>query len=663
MFRYLICLPDGTELFSGPDQVNAIGSVTLTQCVNSGDDLTPGSVCAAMLEVTAITPRGGLKLTAGDEVTLFRADEAGAREQVGVFVLEKPTRPTANTMKLTGYDRIIGLDKDLTGWLAGLQEWPYSLLDFARMVCAQCGLTLKNESIPNGDFFVGPFSAEATGRQLMQWIGQACCRFCRAAADGELELGWYTPASISITPSGKSYYFQNGLSFEDYRVQPVDAVQLRLGDSADGALWPEAAENANSYVIEGNPVLCMNISDELMPVLQTIRQELPREGYTPCKVCIPANSGIQAGNTVQITDSNGVTFKTFVMTKVSSGQKDTLECTGNTRRDSSGAQNNKSPAQKLRQLELTVKSMDGEKVVSMINLSEDGVKIQGDKIRLEGTVTANEGFKILTDGSMEATAGKIGGCEIRDGKLVIPAGHIEGELTVGQLPEAVAQKKDIPTVPTALSAFTNDQGYQTEANVVTIVDGKVTADYVNALGVKAAKLTVTDGNGATLFSAGDGSVRLAGWNIDNNSLYSTWADSAKRVFISTGTANQHTVGGYTDRWYIGAGSSAGSGFGVSTSGVMCASGAKISGEIHAGEGDIGGWEIGEYGLSANGSYITTNGSFGFCPNGYNYVAFQEEDGESDNPVWDFKLGQNTRLRIGDTPITEADLKKLLELIR
>lgn len=603
MFRYLISLPDGRELFSGPEQVNALQSVTLTQCVNSAEELTPGSVCAAMLEVTAITPRGGLELTAGDEVTLFRVDAAGAREQVGVFILEKPTRPTANTMKITGYDRVIGLDQDLTGWLGGLAGWPYRLLDLAKMVCAQCGLTLKNESIPNGDLFVAPFSAEATGRQLMEWIGQVCCRFCRAAPDGELELAWYTPSGISVTPSGACYYFRDGLTYEDYRVQPVDTVQLRLGDSTDGALWPGAEENANSYVIEGNPILCLRVSDELLPVLQVIKQELPAEGYTPCKMELPACPQLRAGDMLQVTDSNGVTFTALVMTKVSSGQRDTLECTGGVRRDSPGVQNNKSPAQKLRQLELAIKSVDGEKVVSMINLSEDGVKIQGNKIRLEGTVTANEGFKVLTDGSIEATAGRIGGCEIKDGKLVIPAGHIEGELTV------------------------------------------------------------TDRNGSTLLSAGDGAVQLGGWNIDNNSLYSTWADSSKRIFISTGTANQHTVGGYTDRWYIGAGSSAGNGFGVSTSGVMCASGAKISGEIRAKKGDVGGWEIGEYGLSANGSYITTNGSFGFCPNGYNYVAFQEENGDSNTPVWDFKLGQSTRLRIGDTSITEADLKKLLTLIQ
>ena len=46
-----------------------------------------------------------------------------------------------------------------------------------------------------------------------------------------------------------------------------------------------------------------------------------------------------------------------------------------------------------------------DEVVSAINLSEEGVKILGDKISLEGVVTVNSRFKIGLDGSMEANNG------------------------------------------------------------------------------------------------------------------------------------------------------------------------------------------------------------------------------------------------------------------
>lgn len=47
-------------------------------------------------------------------------------------------------------------------------------------------------------------------------------------------------------------------------------------------------------------------------------------------------------------------------------------------------------------------------VISEINQSAEQVRISADKIALEGVVTANSGFKINLDGSMQATAGSLG---------------------------------------------------------------------------------------------------------------------------------------------------------------------------------------------------------------------------------------------------------------
>lgn len=66
--------------------------------------------------------------------------------------------------------------------------------------------------------------------------------------------------------------------------------------------------------------------------------------------------------------------------------------------------------------ELTGK-VDTDKVVSAINVSPESIKIQASKITLEGVVTANNYFKINTDGSMEAKAGKIGIWEINSYRL------------------------------------------------------------------------------------------------------------------------------------------------------------------------------------------------------------------------------------------------------
>lgn len=71
---------------------------------------------------------------------------------------------------------------------------------------------------------------------------------------------------------------------------------------------------------------------------------------------------------------------------------------------------------------------DKASIISQINQSAEKITIYASKISLNGVVTANSHFKILTDGSMQATSGKIGGWTIKstsitsaDGSLILDA--------------------------------------------------------------------------------------------------------------------------------------------------------------------------------------------------------------------------------------------------
>lgn len=365
MLRTIIRLPNGTEISSGPEQETVIRSVKLTQCVNSAKELTLGSVCAGMAEIDLQTPNGGLEITAGDEITLYRTDEGQNRWLVGMFEVEKSTRTTANTMGITAYDSVIRLDKDLTDWLAELKDWPYTLLNFAQMVCKACNLQLKNESIPNADYPVQIFSAQnITGRKLMQWVGEAAGRFCRATAEGEIELAWYTPSGVAITGDGERFFYQNGLSFENYQVAPIEKVQIKQSQEDVGVVWPDETGQKNTYVINGNYLLTTSTTAPLIPVAQTLYAQLKDVTYTPCKVQIPAGMDIQAGHTVQITDRNGRSFTAYVMKKTQSGQRDTLECTGSHRRDSTTAVNNETYSAISRQMLEIKKEVEGLSVAA-----------------------------------------------------------------------------------------------------------------------------------------------------------------------------------------------------------------------------------------------------------------------------------------------------------
>ena len=62
------------------------------------------------------------------------------------------------------------------------------------------------------------------------------------------------------------------------------------------------------------------------------------------------------------------------------------------------------------QINLSVSNkVDKDEVIAQINLTSETAKIIASKIQFEGLVTANNNFKILTDGSMEAVNGKFSG--------------------------------------------------------------------------------------------------------------------------------------------------------------------------------------------------------------------------------------------------------------
>lgn len=402
MTKTIIVLPDSTELSSGVEAQNAILGVSLMECVNGSQELLLGSTCANKLEVKVRTPAGALAFGAGEEVTVYKADEDGTRHPVGLFTLEKPVRSSANSMAITAYDRVTWLDKDLTAWLAGLSSWPYSLITFADMVCDACGLTLVNDSVPNGDYQVQKFSANGiTGRKLMQWVGEIAGRFCRATPAGEIEFAWYEPSGVSITPDGDRFYYQNGLTYEDYQVAQIEKVQLRLTENDVGVVWPDETGEKNTYIVSGNYLLTTTSSSALLPLAQALYEQLKDVTYTPCKVTIPASMDLHAGHTVQITDRNGKTFTSYVMTKTQSGQRDTLECTGSQRRDSTSVVNNESYRALANQMLEIKKSVEG---FSMTASKLENLQIGARNLIRNSNNMIYKDYKFLTSG-MSAICG------------------------------------------------------------------------------------------------------------------------------------------------------------------------------------------------------------------------------------------------------------------
>lgn len=391
MVRNLLVLPDGTEVFSGSAGA-AILSLELNKSVNTGTELNPGAVCAAMAQITLLAPQG-TTITAGDELTLYRVEQDSTRRQVGIFLAEKPQR-TGSILKLTAYDRMTLLDKDLTLFLETLDRWPYTLGELAEQVCTACGLSFVTENFPSSDFAVEKFKASGiTGRVLMSYVAQAAGCFCRANAYGQIELGWYMPAPVTVGPTAvygaessyrpgvlrltlqqasvtenagavvvessdlstegagevtlklradpvQQYCFSGGMTLEEYITAPVTKTVLRRTEQDVGTVWPKNAGTGNGLVITANPLLAALNADTLASVAQNLYERFAPIRYTPGTLRLPSTEGLDAGQILTVTDGQGAAHTLYVMQLKRTAAGDTVTCTGSPTRRSSSAVNN-----------------------------------------------------------------------------------------------------------------------------------------------------------------------------------------------------------------------------------------------------------------------------------------------------------------------------------
>ena len=135
-------------------------------------------------------------------------------------------------------------------------------------------------------------------------------------------------------------YLSGTLSYEDYETAPIDKVQIRQSDDDVGVIYPPDETGTNALVLQGNLLLTTATAEALRPVAQAIFETMRGVSYTPLTVSVQAADGLPApGSIVMVTDAYGRQMQTYIMSRTISGQKVTLESTGNARRDSTAAVN------------------------------------------------------------------------------------------------------------------------------------------------------------------------------------------------------------------------------------------------------------------------------------------------------------------------------------
>lgn len=220
---------------------------------------------------------------------------------------------------------------------------------------------------------------------------------------------------------------------------------------------------------------------------------------------------------------------------------------------------------------------------SSISLSVGGVTVSSQTIQMNGLVTftglANGTTTI--DGACIKT-GTIEASRIDTDSLYVNAANITGSLTIGQLPNNVATTGDIPD---RVSELLNDEGYQTERGVVEIIDGTVTADYVNALRITARTL---QGREVELLDSGGSKVGAMDIVNTNTGDGLTIGTNRGGIRIETGqSGNIYISSGYGPFLMLGYGDTGSTAMCQLGGGPLVIPGASYGSRAPSGSGEYG----------------------------------------------------------------------------
>ena len=348
----------------GVTELTGIKSVVYTESVNAGENLKPGCVGSAYIDVEVYGAQSSSP-TAGEELSYYQVDDNNNATLIGLFYAE-PSVPTKNTYKFVAYDAVSKLDKPYSEHLNSIQtSFPMTVYDLVDDACTFAGVTLGSASWPLSTQTVQAFYADnLTCRNILQYAAEIAGKFVRGNTSGAVIFDWYTTSSYGIKPgvdTNAVAYKQDGLTYSKYASVAVDAVAVKpVGTEGAAYIYPSsigtvtatdpngdgnviltnlsatddgsgniylnvnaeddnedgnveitnAASAANTLIISGN-LLLMNASDATYNAvaqnLYNVMSALPSFRYAEVNLFTGENP-FRAGQFISMTDAQGVSF-------------------------------------------------------------------------------------------------------------------------------------------------------------------------------------------------------------------------------------------------------------------------------------------------------------------------------------------------------------------
>lgn len=310
-----LLFPDGREL---PDLVN----LTYRCDISLREEALPGAVADTTLEATV--------LAAGDPVAPGTAlDYYRGQTLMGRFYCQTPEWVGPGQFSVTASDAMCRFDREIGPWLEQF-PWPTTLQGLLEALCDHCGIPMEaGLTLPGGDLAVEGFpQVQLTGRQLLGYIGQGAGRYFRVSPEGFLRAQWYAEEAVTLGGDvtllqlsdsilgekfqrlfalrGAVPYQLGKLRCRNFDTAPVERVLIREREADLGTAFPAELTDANTWIIQGNPLLVARQGTDLALTAKRLQLQLANHSHRPFSCDLIPGWRVDAGSRVAFRDAGGV---------------------------------------------------------------------------------------------------------------------------------------------------------------------------------------------------------------------------------------------------------------------------------------------------------------------------------------------------------------------
>lgn len=147
------------------------------------------------------------------KVGLKLDDETVESLQYGHYTVNE-TKYNGSIITLTAYDNMYKFDQPYT---KSTLSYPATLLQIVQDSCSKCDVQLGSYDFPHNDFIIQnkPEDESITFRNVLQWVAQISCCYCKIDPQGRLTFGWYSTDILENALLLNGGNFQNWESSKD----------------------------------------------------------------------------------------------------------------------------------------------------------------------------------------------------------------------------------------------------------------------------------------------------------------------------------------------------------------------------------------------------------------------------------------------------------------